>query len=338
MLPEINSEVTKGNLGLELVLRDLRMRVNNASMSMGVGNVYYVIKSSESHYGEFAERHQQTFPDGSVAVHADDGAGSGIISALADTVECRNDYVIVMPSNSDYDLTAALVMDKKSVHLIAPAGLSYGNGANNAVRLHQTGAYPMIELEDAAIEVAGFYLKNYATKGGVILNNNDTYGLNVHNNYFAMNLSGATNEPMLGPLIANTSGAAGAWGTFEKNFFQSQAGANATIAAIIRINSQATGARVQHNDIQIGDTNNTATRGILNNAIKGITNYNNLMAAQTASGVGIFTKGIQIHASGSAIENKGALATGDLVVGGTDEVSFVNNDDGTAGGRNGVEA
>ena len=244
MQPEITSEVTHGNLGLEMVLRDLRLRANMAGF--GIGNVYYVIKSSESHFSQIYDKYYQKYDDGSVSVHADDGAGSGIISALAATVECRNDYVLVFPSDSDYDLTAALVMDKKSVHLICPAGLSYDVGANNAARIHQTGAYPVIELEDAAIEVAGFYLKNYATKGGIILNNNTTYGLHVHNNYWAMNLSGATNEPMLGPLIANTGGAAGAWGTFEKNFFQSQAGANATIAAIMRFNAPATGARVLH--------------------------------------------------------------------------------------------
>ena len=336
MFPEINSETTKGNLGLEIVLKNLRTKINMAAF--GVGNVYYVIKSSESHFSQIYNKYFQKYADGSVSVHSDDGAGSGIASALAATVECRNDYVLVFPSDSDYDLTTALVMDKKSVHLICPAGLSYDVGANNAVRLHQTGAYPVIELEDSAIEVAGFYLKNYATKGGVILNNNLTYGLHVHNNYLAMNLSGATNEPMIGPLIANTTGAAGAWGTFEKNFIQSQAGANATIAAIMSFNSQATGVRVLHNDIQIGDTNNTATRGIKNIAFKGIANFNNMMAAQTVSGVGIFTKAIEIHASGSAIGNKGAMAAGDLVTGGTDEVSFVDNHDGAAGGATAVEA
>ena len=336
MYPEINSEVTHGNIHLERVLKSLRAQNNIAGF--GIGNVYYVIKSSEAHYSQIYDKYYQKYDDGSVSIHSDDGAGSGIVSALAATVECRNDYVVVFPSDSDYDLTVALVMDKKSVHLIAPAGLSYDVGANNAVRLHQTGAFPMFELEDAAIEVAGFYLKNYATKGGVILNNNDTYGLHVHNNYFAMNLSGATNEPMLGPLIANSGGAAGAWGTFEKNFFQSQAGANATIAAIIRTNSPSTGTRILRNDIQIGDTNNIATRGILNNSVKGITNYNNLMAAQTVTGAGVFTKGIQIHASGSAIGNRGALAAGNLVVGGTDEVAFVDNRDGAAGGATPVEA
>lgn len=336
MFPEINQSALSTKVGLERVLKDLRTLSNMALF--GVGNVYYVIKASESHFSQIYNKYQQTYEDGSVAVHADDGAGSGIISALAATVECRNDHVVIFPSDSDYDLTAALVMDKKAVHLTCPAGLGYTIGANNAVRLHQTGAFPIFELEDAAIEIAGFYLKNYATKGGIILNNNVTYGLNVHNNYFAMNLNGATNEPMFGPLIANTAGAAGAWSTIERNFFQSQAGANATIAAIIRTNSPATGARICWNELQIGDTNNIATRGILNNSVKGITNNNKLMAAQTSSGVGVFTKGIQIHPSGSAIENKGAVAAGDLVVGGTDEVSFVDNSDGAGGGFNGVEA
>lgn len=334
-ISNINSVIFQGNLGLEKYLRSLEMRI---SPGMGIGNVYYVVKSSEAYYPDFVERNQVTYRDGSQAVQADDGAGSGLIRALAATIECRNDYVIVMPSNSDYDLTAALILDKKSVHLLCPAGMGYSVGASNACRLHQTAAVPVMNLTDAAIEVAGFYLKNYATKGGIILANDVTYGLQVHNNYWAMNLSGATNEPMYGPLIANTAGAAGAWGTFERNFIQSQAGANATIAAIIRTNSQATGARICKNEIQIGDTNNIATRGILNNSVKGITNDNYLMAAQTATGAGVFTKGIGIHASGAAIGNKGALAAGDVVVGGTDEVSFVDNSSGVAGGFDGVEA
>ena len=306
---------------------------------MTTGNVYYVIKTAETFYSQFVSDHQCTYSDGSQAVHGDDGAGSGIISALAATVECRNDYVLVQPSNGDYDITAALVMDKKAVHLICPAGLGYTRGANNACRIHQTGAYPVINVTDAAVEIAGFYFKNYATKGGIILGAG-TYGLNIHHNYWAMNLSGGTNEPMLGPLIANITQDYGAWSTIDSNFFQSQSGASATIAAIIRTNAQATGTRIVNNDIQIGDTDNTATVGILNGSVKGIVNDNHLMAAQTASGAGVFTHGVQIHASGSAIGNKLALASGATagVVGGTDEVSFVDNNTGVAGGMDGTEA
>ena len=294
---------------------------------LGVGNVYYVVDSGESYYDAYIRDRQGTYKnDDSAIVH------TTIQSALDVTVECRNDYVIVQPKDGDYDITTALSMSKKAVHLICPAGFGYTRGANNAARIHQTGAYPIIELEDAAIEVAGFYLKNYYSKGGIILNNNVTYGMNVHHNYWAMSLTTSTNEPMFGPLIANTTGAAGAWGTFSQNFIQSQAGASATIAAICRTNSQATGTRFCENDIGIGDTDNTATVGILCGSVKGMVNDNNFFAYQTASGAGVFTHCISIHASGVAYGNRGNVVTHELVVGGTDNLSFIQNYGSTSGG------
>ncbi len=298
---------------------------------LGIGNIYYVIKSSEAYASRFIKARQGTYSDGSTRVHEDDGSGNGIQSALDDTVANRNDYVVVQPSQDDYDLTEALTMSKKAVHLVCPAGISYGIGANNACRLHQTGSDPVIEVSDSAIEVSGLYLKNAATEGGIIISD-DSYGLHIHNNYWAMNLNTATNEPMLGPLIANTTGNAGAWSTFENNFIQSQSGASATIAAIIRFNPQATGVRVINNHIGIGDTDNTATVGILNNSVKGMTNDNDFFAYQTASGVGIFTHCVSIHASGVAYGNRGNVADGEIVVGGTSNKSFILNFNSASGG------
>lgn len=296
-------------------------------MGLGMGNVYRVIASDEPYYTQFVADHQFEHSDGSEAVH------TTIASALSATVECRNDYVVVQPQDADYDITTALEMNKKSVHLVCPAGLGYDIGASNACRIHQTGAYPIINVSDAAIEIAGFYLKNYATKGGVILSSDVTYGLMIHHNYWAMSLSGSTNEPMLGPLIANTTGAAGAWGTFERNFFQSQAGGSATIAAILgTFNAQATGVRVCFNELAIGDTNNTATVGIKNLSVKGITRDNIFHAHQTASGAGVFTHCVQTDTSGTAYRNIGNVADGEIVVGGTDELSHILNYNSVGGG------
>lgn len=298
----------------------------HAALGLGIGNVYWVIKTTETHYAQFLEDHLFEYSDGSASVQ------TSIQAALDATVECRNDYVMVMPSDSDYDLTAALTLSKKGVHLIA-AGSSpyYPNGCGNSVRLDQTGAYPVMVVSDSAIEIAGFYLKNYYCKGGIIIANT-SYGLNIHHNYWAMRLNTATNEPMLGPYISNASGDAGAWSTFHSNFIQSQAGASATIAAIIRFNSQATGVRVLNTDIAIGDTDNTATVGILNLSVKGQVNDCNFSAHQTASGAGVFTHCIQIHASGTAYGNRGNVADGELVVGGTDDLSYVLNYNSVDGG------
>ncbi len=300
---------------------DLR---GGASLFSGVGNSYRVIKTDEPYYDQFIADHQFEHSDGSVAVH------TTIQSALDAAVEGRNDYVFVQPSDSDYDITAALTLSKKSVHLIG-LDAGYSRGCGNSVRLHQTGSFAIMVVSDSAIEISGFYLKNFATKGGIIIANS-SYGLNIHHNYWAMNLSGATNEPMLGPYISNTNGDAGAWSTFERNFFQSQAGASATIAAIIRFNAQATGIRIAETDVGIGDTDNTATVGISNGSVKGMVLDCNFFAYQTASGVGVFTHCISTHASGIAYGNRGNVADGEIVTGGTNEFSHILNYNSVAGG------
>lgn len=299
--------------------------------NLAVGNVYFVIKTAEAYFDAFIDQRQHQYEDGSFSVHEDDGSGNGIQTALDATVANRNDYVIVQPSQSDYDLTTALTMSKKAVHLLCPAGISYDRGANNACRLDQTGSDPVIEVSDSAIEIAGFYMKNANTEGGIIISNS-SYGLHIHNNYWAMRLNTGTNEPMLGPLISNSSGDAGAWSTYENNSIQSQAGANATIAAIIRFNSQATGVKVLNNDLGIGDTNNTATVGILNSSVKGETHGNRFSAYQTATGAGVFTHCVNIHASGTAYDNSGNVADGEIVVGGTAGKSFIRNFNSASGG------
>lgn len=310
------------------VLSDLKD--GHQAMGLGKGNIYRVIKASEAFYDQFIDDFQFEYGDGSLAVHTDDGSGDGIQSALDACVANRNDYVIVQPSQDDYDLTVALTMSKKAVHLLCPAGFSYAIGANNACRLHQTGSAPVIEVSDSAIEIAGFYFKNKAVEGGIIISNT-SYGLNIHNNFWAMNLSTSTNEPMIGPLLSN-SGDAGAWSTIENNFIQSTNGASATIAAIIKFNSDATGVRVINNHIGIGDGNNTATVGILNFAVKGMTNDNDFFAYQTASGAGVFTHCVQIHASGVAYGNRGNVADGKIIVGGTAGLSFIKNFNSVSGG------
>jgi len=301
------------------------LKGGQSALGLGVGNIYRVIKSTETYYNQFVADYQDEYSDGSSVVH------TTIQSALDATVEVRNDYVLVQPSVADYDITAALTLSKKGVHLIAADQVYYPTGCGNSVRIHQTGAFPIMVVSDSAIEIAGFYLKNYATKGGIIIAN-ESYGLNIHHNYWAMNLDGATNEPMLGPYIANTTGDAGAWSTYHSNFFQSQAGASASIAAIIRFNAQATGIRVLNTDIAIGDTDNTAVVGILNGSVKGQVNDCNFSAHQTASGAGVFTHCISIHTSGTAFGNRGNVANSELVVGGTDEKSFVLNYNSVGGG------
>jgi len=281
---------------------------------LGVGNVYFVIKTAEAFYGEFDRERNTTYADGSRSIH------TTIQSALDATVECRNDYVIVFPSDSDYDLTAALTMSKKSVHLVCPAGFGYERGATNACRIEQTTASTaIIAVSDSAVEIAGFYLKPYIGQSHITLAAT-SYGLNIHHNTLVLKWTTSNSA-----AIAGTDDA-GAWGSIERNWFVSQAGNAQTCAAVVSIGASATGARVCHNELTIGD-GNTATVGIQNLAVKGVTSFN-IFSQSGGSGVsdgGTITKCIQVHASGAAIGNVGAVSTGKMLTGGTTLNSYAEN-------------
>lgn len=290
-----------------------------APAAMGIGNIYYAIKPAESFYAQFVKDKQGKYSDGSKIVH------TTIQSALNATVECRNDYVIVQPSNSDWDHTAVLTLSKKCVHLVCPAGLGYRVGANNACRIHQTtAATAIIALSDSAVEIAGFYLKPYADLSHLTIANG-SYAMNVHNNFFTFNWSTAPAAAIL------CTGDGGAWGLVShRNFFESMAGVNVTCASIITIEASATGARCNENTIILGD-GNIATIGINNGAYKGETNYNTFGVGGGAT-CGVFTHCITINAVGTAIGNRGPVADSVLLAGGTNDASFADNMNGVNGG------
>ena len=295
-------------------LADLK---DGGSVAMGIGNVYRVIKTTEAYYAQFIADYQGTYSDGSAIVH------TTIQSALDATVECRNDYVIVQPSDSDYDITAALTMSKKSVHLICPAGLGNDVGATNAARIHQnTTSLACIAVSDSSIEIAGLYLKNYQNYSHITLAAS-SYAPNIHNNTLVMSCTSTT----AAPAIVGT-GDAGAWGSIERNWIVSQAGDDYTIAAIISIDQTAAAARVCFNEITIGD-GATATVGIYNGASKGMVRGNVFGQAGADS---TWTHCIAIGSNGNAIGNRGVVADSILVTGGTSDKSFSDNMNGVNGG------
>ena len=290
--------------------------------AVGIGNVYYVCKTTDTAvYADMWKRYggsRKKYEDDSLILH------STIQSALDATVECRNDYVIVMPSDSDYDLTAVLTMSKKSVHLICPAGLGYDVGATNAARIHQTTDAAVIAVSDSSIEIAGFYLKPYVDASSITIAAT-SYGLNIHHNFFTLNWDSAPS-----PVIACT-GDGGAWGLVShRNLFGSLAGDDVTCASMVTIGAAATGARCNHNSFVLGD-GNIATVGITNSAVKGETHYNTFSTGGGVDG-GTFTHCLDIHGSGTAIGNRATVADSELVAGGTDELSFSDNMNSVAGG------
>ena len=296
------------------------------AMGLGIGNVYWVIKSTEAYYSTFLADHQRTYTDGTSAVYTD------IQTALDATVANRNDYVIVQPSESDYDLTAELTLSKKCVHLLAPGGLGPRRGATAAARLHQTTDGQMIfSVRASSVEIAGFYLKPYAGHPAIGLCGTGTYAPaycpNIHHNFIYM--TGNSGDPVItNEVTGNTLNDGGSWGSVESNWITA-AGA-ATIPIMVNFHSQATCARFIGNDINIGD-GITCVIGVNNQGVKGAVNDNHFYSGGGASG-GAFTHCISVHASGSAIGNRGTVPDGALVVGGTSTYSFSDNVNGTAAG------
>jgi hypothetical protein len=283
---------------------------------LGVGNIYYVVSTSDTTvYNDLVLRYGgQTYEnDGSSILH------TSIATALAATVECRNDYVVVQPKNADYDITAALTLNKKNVHLVCPAGISYDIGSNNSVRIEQTtDSLAIFAISDAAIEVAGFYLKPDASASAAPFTLAATsYALNIHHNYIVLKGTVASG----GASIAGT-GDGGAWGNIERNHCITQV-SSSTFPSVIGIASPATGCEVSHNQITIGN-GATATVGISNGAVLGNTNYNTFSTcggSGAASG-GTITNCVAINASATAIGNRCAVASGGFASGGTAQNSF----------------
>lgn len=296
---------------------------------LGVGEIFFVCKTSDTAvYDWLAQR----VPSGNLFPATDATADVAINAAVSACEENRNDYIVVMPSNSDYDITAAIALSKKCIHFVCPAGMGYDIGSNNSCRIEQTtDSTAIIAVSDSAIEVAGFYLKPDATTAGVDMSVAAvSYALNVHHNYFVLKGS-VTN----GAGIEGT-GDGGAWGNIERNNFITQV-SSATFGQVISIGASATGTEVSHNQVSIGN-GSTATVGIQNSAVLGNTNFN-IFSECGGSGApsgGTITNCVAINESASAIGNRCAVAAGKFASGGTAARSFCDNIDGASGTGGGM--
>ena len=331
---DINSEVTHGNLGLERVLKGLVSGAGSAfENGITSGNVYYVIKADASFYGVFHERYQQTYEDGTVAVHADDGDGLGIQAALDACTANRDDYVLVMPSDSDYDLTVTLTMSKARTHLIAPSGLGKGGMSSNSVRLHQnTAATAMVTMSADTIECAGFFFKGGT--GDIIIISGSRWFVDIHDNFFGQsNTDGTDNSGVLGAGAVNGS-------TIRNNYFTNYApglltGTDNDMEGFINLSSASSGRNLIEDNIGVTGMNTEVTVGIQIMGTESIIRRNHIAESYTSGGgtqAGILTVGINMGATCFASDNNifgtGASAA---LTGGTPDVTCISNWDSTNG-------
>ena len=304
-------------------------------ISLGAGNLYVVGNMADTYGFPAAKRRFDRLrnEDGTPVFYPHSATASavtenGLVNALAACKANRGDYVIVLPSVGSYYTDVALSMAVETMHFIAPAGFGPSVGSTKAVRIAQiTSATAVLNISANYCEVGGLWMKNYASAATVILAS--AQSVHFHHNYLPLQWSGATNAPAI-----YGTGPGGAWGSIEHNWIISQAGNAATCAAVILIDASATSARVCHNEITIGD-GNTATIGISNQAVKGMTNDNYFNESSSSGGYtgGTIAAAISISPTGGAINNRGSVASGHLLAAdGTTNVSYSDNRDGQAGG------
>jgi hypothetical protein len=290
---------------------------NNGILPMAVGNVYEVIQTAQAFWGEYNKKRKVTYDDGSVNLC--NTAQTALDKCVAD----RNDYIIIHPDSDDYDLTTALTLTKKCVHLICPAGIC-GDiaGSSNACRIDQTGAYAVMTVSGQSVEVAGIWLKCAADQSGIEISAS-AHACNIHNNFVAMK---------------TTSGSATAYGihgTGESSNLMIHHNwvtvysptASQTVGGGIVLDN-GTRAYIFKNIVNVGGFSNTMSVGIsAGSGACSIVSDNDLIENLSGTGsASTLTVGVQIATGGVALRNTGCMTTpNNLLAGGTSSKTAVGN-------------
>lgn len=295
-----------------------------------LGKVFFVCHGEDSWAGNLLNEFpvdKDGVPRMYVTTTSADTDDLAIQAALDACVAGRNDYVLVLPSNNDYDLAATLTMSKRGVHLIGFDYLSnkQETGSNSATKIHQTGNYDIITLTGGNCEVAGLYFKNYNNQGSVMVTGGVADCTHIHHNHFSMNATTTSGVAQVDMSVSSSS-----FQLVERNTFATNV-SDLTFDSLINIGSSNTWAKVLKNNIVIGD-GCTVTVAIRNLSYKGQTNDNDITALSGGGGAtGTITNAITIgggFAAGNRIGN--GTTTASLIGGGT--LSFVNNYDAASGG------
>jgi len=298
--------------------------------SLGIGNVYFISRTaSAAQAALFSKRYVNTkFDDGTKMLWPDAGDGAQMQAAITASQGGFNNYFIVAPGN--YNLTAAITLAGKSnSHLIACNQGDYGVGALGSSALTQTGSVVGVIME-AYGELTGFQIINKNGYAAVSVPNN-IWRPTVHHNYFHMVGGSDIN------LIDASGAAACVSGSIHHNKFSTWVGGVLNSAIYV---GTGTAVSVSYNEIVALTTAMVLDYGIFNNSVGGMTN-DNYVSEGGGNGLatygGTITVAIQTHASGTAINNRTAVGTGQGLAGGTASHSMVDNRDGQAGGAAAIE-
>lgn len=298
--------------------------------SLGIGNVYFIGRTgSTSQFSNFSQRYVgTTFTDGTKMFWEDAGNGVQLQAAITASLGGFNNYFITAPGA--YSLTTALTLRGKSnSHLIAANQGDYDCGAPGSSLLQQTGSYVGVKME-AYCELAYFQLINKDGYAAVEVENN-IWRPTIHHNYFHMVGGSDIN------LVDASSSAACVSGSIHHNKFTTWVSGVLNSAICV---GYGTGIRVCDNEILASSTAMVLDYGIYNDSIGGLTARNIVSECGgdgVASNGGTITVAIYVNASGTAVDNRCAVGTGQGLAGGTASHTFVNNKDGEAGGATPIE-
>ena len=312
--------------------------------SGGMGNIYYVVNSADTAvYSDIYQRLAgQAYSDGSQILYTHTASGAtvtlnGIQSALDACVANRNDYVIVLPSNSDYDLAAALTMSKNRVHLVCPPGIGWGGMPGNSARIHQnTATTQNIVVTADCVEIAGLFFKGYdgtAKDAPSIIHLSGTrWTPNIHDNFFgcAWTATGTGYGILADGACSHFS--------IRDNYFTNYGptlltGAANTGTAFIGItSSSSTRGLISGNQLLTGP--NTTCSGIITTGPGFVIKDNIIMESVAFStyDAGVLTKGINSSVDTFCVGNRFQIATGgDSITGATANKCCVDNWQGDSG-------
>jgi len=299
--------------------------------SMGVGNVYIINNTSSIYLPSalFQKRYGKTrYEDGTQMLWNDAADGVQLQAAITASTSGWNNYFLVSPGN--YNLEAAITLaGKAQQHLVAMGQADMDVGAIGSAALTQTGDFVGVTME-AYGELTGFQIINKDGYAAVDIPNN-VWRPVVHHNYFHMVGGSDIN------IIDATSSAACVSGSIHHNKFSTWVSGvlNAAIAVGL-----GTGVNVSYNQIVAHSTAMVLDYGIFNNSVGGMTDENKISEGG-GDGLGTYggtvTVAVYTHESGTAINNRTAVGTGQGLAGGTGSHSMVDNRDGHAGGDAAIE-
>jgi hypothetical protein len=199
-----------------------------------LGKIFFVANGADTFAGDLLHEFpcdRDGVPRVYITVSGSDTDSLAIQAALDACVASRNDYVLVLPSNYDYDLETELTMTKRDVHLI---GMDYlfnkqETGSNSATKLHMIADDDMITITGGNCEVAGFYLKNYNNQSTIAISGAVADCTHIHHNHFGLYATTTSGVPSIDASASSSS-----FLLIERNTFASVV-SDLTFSSIINI-------------------------------------------------------------------------------------------------------